>query len=349
MQKYLVGGAVRDKILNIENDDLDYVIVGSNVNEMLSLGYQQVGKSFPVFLDENRNQYALARKEISTGKSHTDFKFEIENVSLKDDLFRRDLTINALAMDEDGKLLDFFNGVKDLDNKVLRHVSEAFLEDPLRIFRVARFAAKFSDFKIAKETYDLMSKMIEENAIEYLPHERIFEEFNKAIKYKHFYKFLEVLYNIKALKKINFLNIDKKDIYFIKHYINHVFTNEKYNYQELNKFLLAYSGFNLNKRVLNFEIKFWDNKTKDFVSTINLWLETNNKIKNNLELLFSQKYSDLLFNNIFNYSFEFNERNKLIILKNKFKEIKLNLSKFSDIQELKEYKIESFKNIYKNM
>ena len=164
MQTYLVGGAVRDKLLGLETKDRDWVVVGAAPQEMLDLGYQQVGHDFPVFLDpESHDEYALARTERKTGPGYKGFAINSSpEVTLEEDLLRRDLTINAIAMDENGSLIDPFGGQFDIEDRVLRHVSGAFVEDPLRVLRVARFAARFAHlgFRVANETRDLMRKYL---------------------------------------------------------------------------------------------------------------------------------------------------------------------------------------------
>lgn len=146
MEIYLVGGAVRDKLLGLDTKDRDYVVVGATPEEMEALGYKPVGADFPVFLHpESKEEYALARTERKSGRGYKGFTvFASPDVTLEQDLLRRDLTINAMAMDESGKLIDPFNGKRDLDDGKLRHVSEAFTEDPVRVLRVARFAARFA-------------------------------------------------------------------------------------------------------------------------------------------------------------------------------------------------------------
>ena len=184
MKIYKVGGAVRDELLGLEPTDNDWVVVGSTPKQMLSMGYKQVGKDFPVFLHpETKEEYALARKERSTGPGHTAFNFSYSpNVTLEEDLSRRDITINAIAMDDSGNLIDPFNGKDDLDNKIIRHVSDAFIEDPLRVLRVARFYSKLEPlgFEIERSTFDLLSEII--LSIVHLPGERIWQEVEKVLK-----------------------------------------------------------------------------------------------------------------------------------------------------------------------
>src|SRR2546425_7908644 len=157
MKIYLVGGAVRDQLLNLAVKERDWVVVGATVEDMLKLGFRQVGKDFPVFLHpETHEEYALARTERKTGRGHQGFSFHTApGVTLEEDLARRDLTINAMARADDGTLIDPFGGAKDLRAGVLRHVSPAFAEDPLRVLRVARFAARFG-FAVAPETEAIM-------------------------------------------------------------------------------------------------------------------------------------------------------------------------------------------------
>src|ERR1700716_1563227 len=161
MKIYAVGGAVRDELLGLPVKDRDYVVVGATPDEMLELGYQQVGKDFPVFLHpETHEEYALARTERKTARGYHGFEFDAApDVTLEQDLARRDLTINAIARDDDGTLIDPFNGAEDLSAGILRHVSAAFAEDPVRILRVARFAARFG-FAVAPETMHLMHAMV---------------------------------------------------------------------------------------------------------------------------------------------------------------------------------------------
>ena len=151
MKVYLVGGAVRDTLLQLPIKDRDYVVVGATEQQMLELGYQRVGKDFPVFLHpETKEEYALARTERKSGHGYRGFTFDAEpGVTLEQDLLRRDLTINAMAMDTDGVLIDPYGGEQDLARGVLRHVSEAFREDPVRVLRVARFAARFAEMDFA--------------------------------------------------------------------------------------------------------------------------------------------------------------------------------------------------------
>ncbi|WP_233968690.1 multifunctional CCA addition/repair protein [Pectobacterium polaris] len=185
MKIYLVGGAVRDSLLGLPVTEKDWVVVGAMPENLLAQGYQQVGKDFPVFLHPvSRDEYALARTERKSGKGYTGFVCHAApDVTLEQDLLRRDLTINAIARTERGDLIDPYHGRRDLENRVLRHVSEAFSEDPLRVLRVARFAARFAHlgFQIAEETMALMQKMAYEGELAYLTPERVWKETEKAL------------------------------------------------------------------------------------------------------------------------------------------------------------------------
>lgn len=190
MKTYLVGGAVRDTLLGLEPKDKDYVIVGATLEDVDNLvnfqGYQQVGADFPVFLHPvTGDEYALARVERKVGTGYNGFEaFTSPDLTIEDDLRRRDLTINAMAMDlESGEIIDPFGGQKDLHDGVLRHVSEAFAEDPLRVLRVARFKARYG-FKLAKETYELMHQLVESGELDFLTRERIWVEIEKLLSEK---------------------------------------------------------------------------------------------------------------------------------------------------------------------
>lgn len=186
MKVYLVGGAVRDQLLGRDPKDKDYVVVGATPEMMLALGYKQVGADFPVFLDDEGTEYALARTERKSGTGYNGFTCDFNpSTTLEDDLRRRDLTINSMARDEEtGELIDPFNGKDDLDNKRLRHTSEAFAEDPLRVLRVARFAARYEDFCIVQETLNLMTKLVNDGEMETLTTERVWLEMEKALMEK---------------------------------------------------------------------------------------------------------------------------------------------------------------------
>ena len=185
MQIYLVGGAVRDLLLGLEVKDRDWVVVGATPEQMLDAGFKQVGRDFPVFLHpDSGEEYALARTERKSGKGYTGFEiFAGADVSLEEDLLRRDLTINAIAEDSEGALVDPYGGCRDLEQRILRHVSPAFGEDPLRVLRVARFAARFAGlgFHIAPETQDLMRELSAGDELAHLTPERVWQEFERAL------------------------------------------------------------------------------------------------------------------------------------------------------------------------
>lgn len=183
MQRYLVGGAVRDRLLGLAVKDRDWVVVGATPAQMLALGYTPVGKDFPVFLHpQTHEEHALARTERKTAPGYKGFVFHADaDVTLEQDLARRDLTINAIAEAEDGTLIDPFDGQADLRAAVLRHVSAAFVEDPVRILRVTRFAARFTGFALAPETAQLMRSMVAAGEVDALVPERVWQEFSRGL------------------------------------------------------------------------------------------------------------------------------------------------------------------------
>ena len=209
MKVYKVGGAVRDKLLGLPVKDIDWVVVGAGADELRELGYKPVGKDFPVFLHpQSKEEYALARTERKTGPGYKGFSFDTaSSVTLEEDLQRRDLTINALAEDEDGNLIDYFKGREDLDAGILRHISPAFVEDPVRVLRTARFAARFN-FRVADETIELMRSMSESGELDSLVAERVWGELEKALLAPFPVRFIEVLRDCGALKTI-FPEIDR--------------------------------------------------------------------------------------------------------------------------------------------
>lgn len=209
MKIYQVGGAVRDKLLGLPVKDRDWLVVGSSPEEMQALGFTPVGQDFPVFLHpETHEEYALARIERKIAPGYTGFSFHTSaDVSLEDDLRRRDLTINAMAEDEHGNLIDPFAGKQDLENGILRHVSPAFVEDPLRVLRVARFAARF-DFKLSEQTLTLMQEISQSGELDTLVAERVWAELEKALAEQYPVRFFEVLQSCAALENI-FPEIDK--------------------------------------------------------------------------------------------------------------------------------------------
>ncbi|MCW5589242.1 MAG: multifunctional CCA tRNA nucleotidyl transferase/2'3'-cyclic phosphodiesterase/2'nucleotidase/phosphatase [Legionellales bacterium] len=200
---YLVGGAVRDEILGIPVKDRDYVVVGATPAQLLNLGFQQVGNDFPVFLHpRTHEEFALARTEKKIGRGYQGFRVDFNpNVTLAEDLQRRDLTINAIARDKEGHIIDPYHGVNDLQSKLLRHVSPAFIEDPVRLLRVARFYARFYDegFCIAEETLQLLKTMVKNGEINALQPERVLAELTKALMTSAPAQFFTVLQQCGAL------------------------------------------------------------------------------------------------------------------------------------------------------
>ena len=204
MQIYIVGGAVRDELLGRASADRDYVVVGATPENMLAKGYRPVGKDFPVFLHpQTHEEYALARTERKSGHGYHGFTFHAApDVTLEQDLARRDLTINAMARGDDGRLVDPFNGQQDLQAKILRHVGPAFAEDPVRILRIARFAARFHDFGVAAETLALMRHMVSSGEVDHLVAERVWQELAKGLMEARPSRMFEVLRECGALARL---------------------------------------------------------------------------------------------------------------------------------------------------
>ena len=204
MQVYLVGGAVRDAQLGIPHREQDWCVVGAAPAELEALGYQRVGKDFPVFLHpETKEEYALARTERKTAPGYHGFDFDCSpDVTIEEDLQRRDLTINAIAQSESGDLIDPWGGLRDIEGRVLRHVSDAFVEDPVRILRVARFAARYNGlgFTIADETVQLMRRMVADGEVDALVPDRVWKETELALAGSNIRVFFEVLRECGALR-----------------------------------------------------------------------------------------------------------------------------------------------------
>ena len=198
MKIYLVGGAVRDKLLKLPVKDRDWVVVGASVEQMIEQGYKPVGRDFPVFLHpQTHEEYALARTERKTAKGYHGFEFNADpNVTLEQDLARRDLTINAMAETPEGDLIDPYHGKDDLEQGRLRHVSDAFAEDPVRILRVARFAARYHQwgFRVAHSTNRLMRQMVQSGEVDHLVAERVWAETAKAFAEKAPHRYFQVLF-----------------------------------------------------------------------------------------------------------------------------------------------------------
>lgn len=211
MKVYLVGGAVRDQLLGLPVKDRDWIVVGADPTTLLSLGYQQVGKDFPVFLNpKTKEEYALARTERKSSAGYTGFICDFSpTITLEQDLIRRDLTINAMAQSEDGEIIDPYGGKQDLENRILRHISPAFSEDPLRVLRVARFAARYHSlgFKIASETLALMAELALSGELQHLTAERVWLETEKALNEKNPEIYFETLHKTGALSVL-FSEID---------------------------------------------------------------------------------------------------------------------------------------------
>lgn len=201
-QSYLVGGAVRDMLLGLDPKDLDYVVVGATPEEMIAAGYKHVGAedSFPVFLHPKTGyEYALARSEKKIGPGYKGFEVFVDpNVTLEEDLMRRDLTINAMAIDLEGDVVDPYGGLHDLHNKILRHTSDAFKEDPVRVLRLARFAARYTDFTIDHGTTLLMKQMVRDGELDHLTPERVWAEFEKGFMEKEPGRMFQVLEHVGA-------------------------------------------------------------------------------------------------------------------------------------------------------
>ena len=204
MNVFMVGGAVRDKLLGLPIKDRDFVVVGSTPEAMLAAGYKPVGKDFPVFLHpETHEEYALARTERKTAKGYKGFQIHASpDVTLEEDLARRDFTINAIAETLDGEIIDPYHGAQDIQYKVLRHVSDAFVEDPVRILRAARFAARFTDFTVAPETMALMQNMVEHGEVDALVPERVWQELSRGLMEAQPSRMFELLRACGALKII---------------------------------------------------------------------------------------------------------------------------------------------------
>ena len=206
IKTFLVGGAVRDQLLGIKVIERDWVVVGATVEDMLEQEFQQVGKDFPVFLHpQTKEEHALARTERKDGSGHTGFQVHASpDVTLEQDLLRRDLTINAIAKDESGRLIDPYNGLADINHRLLRHVSNAFIEDPLRVLRVARFHAKLLHlgFSIADETLALMKAISHSGELKTLSPERVWQEFSKGLNETSPQAFIQTLYQCDALEQL---------------------------------------------------------------------------------------------------------------------------------------------------
>jgi len=301
MKIYLVGGAVRDQLLNIPVKDRDYLVVGSTPQEMLDLGFKPIGKDFPVFLHpKTKNEYALARTEKKVGIGHKGFIFHASpDITIEEDLERRDITINAIAMDESNNYIDPYGGMKDLKYKVIRHVSSAFQEDPLRVMRVARFYAKLDSFSIHKDTSDLMQKVVTKGEIQNLSAERIMNELHKGFEEENAFNMLAVLNDSGALSII-FPEIafekNREGIKKVLHLSNRSSENSKQ--RRLLLFLLT-ANFNHNK----IDTKIYDNISKILLpSSEKKIISLIEKFINELVSFFSLEQSDQL-DCLYNFDF----------------------------------------------
>ena len=253
MQIYLVGGAVRDKYLNIPIKEKDWCVVGSSSNDLIEMGFKAVGKDFPVFLHpETKEEYALARIEKKIGPGYHGFSFlTSKEVSLQDDLKRRDLTINAMAIDNEGNLIDPHQGLNDLENKILRHVSNSFREDPVRVLRVAKFSARFhkKGFIIHPETLKMMKSMSKQGEIQNLVGDRVWKETEEALSSGDSHIFFRALQDCDALRIIfpEFYELDSSSK------SNSTNIQEKYTFE-----ILEHSSNKTNNPAINFSILVFD-------------------------------------------------------------------------------------------
>ena len=253
MQIYLVGGAVRDKYLNIPIKEKDWCVVGSSPNDLIDMGFKAIGKDFPVFLHpETKEEYALARIEKKIGPGYHGFSFlTSKEVSLQDDLKRRDLTINAMAIDNEGNLIDPHHGLNDLENKILRHVSNSFREDPVRVLRVAKFSARFhkKGFIIHPETLKMMKSMSKQGEIQNLIGDRVWKETEEALSSGDSHIFFRALQDCDALRIIfpEFYELDSSSK------SNSTKIQEKYTFE-----ILEHSSNNTNNPAINFSILVFD-------------------------------------------------------------------------------------------
>jgi len=254
MEVYLVGGAVRDQLLQFPYTERDWVVVGATPDDLLTQGFQPVGKDFPVFLHpDSKEEYALARTERKNGRGYTGFDcFSSPDVTLEEDLQRRDLTINAMAQDNAGHIIDPYQGQQDLEKKILRHVSDAFVEDPLRVLRVARFHARYAHlgFKVAPETLALMHDIAHSGELETLSAERIWKELERSLSECSPQCFIETLTTVDALKVLfpEWLELNNLTLNRIEH-VSAKQPNSLYNFAILCAELSEHSLQSLCERI----------------------------------------------------------------------------------------------------
>ncbi len=311
MQIYRVGGYVRDRLLGKKAADCDYVVVGATTEQMLQLGYIQVGRFFPVFLHpKTHEEYALARTERKIGPGHKGFMvFATPEVSLNQDLQRRDLTINAIAENQNGELIDPFHGVADLKHKILRHISAAFSEDPLRILRVARFAACLN-FTVAPETMELLKHMARKHEGKNISRERIIAELEKALAGAFSANFFQVLYDSANLN-VFFPTLGPN---ILKNYTQ--FNNEISQAQDpqaknciLSLYSTNFSEITLNKQQLRFL-----HCCKTLHTTICCWETTANYILQQIKRLNIWRYGTLFYSSLASYAQYLQQKSDLMRL-----------------------------------
>lgn len=254
MDIYLVGGAVRDTLLNYPFHERDWVVVGAHPEELLALGYQQVGKDFPVFLHpETKEEYALARTERKTGHGYQGFScYAAPDVSLEEDLARRDLTINAMAMDSNNTIIDPYHGQQDLQQKKLRHVSEAFTEDPLRVLRVARFYARYYHlgFTLDDKTFELLKSICQSGELQHLSQERVWKETERALAETSPAQYFLLLKSTGALSQLIPPLAELEEVQFLQ--IDSLQHNDKQQLTQL-RFAILFHGLNktVSQKALN--------------------------------------------------------------------------------------------------
>lgn len=264
MQIFKVGGCVRDMLLGIDSRDIDYVVVDASIDDMLNKGFSQVGNDFPVFLHpETGEEYALARVERKVGVGYTGFVCSTDNVSLEDDLMRRDFTINSMALAEDGSIIDPFNGQSDLQAGIIKHTSEAFAEDPVRIFRGCRFAGRYN-FTVASETLALMKQLVDQDEVEAMTKDRIYLEFVKMLDVSFFVKSVKLLDEVGVIDRM------------FSHSVDYEMLSKVENSQSMNKsmFRLAILARNESKQWMQ-DYKF----SSEWIEFIVTWQKVRDQLK----------------------------------------------------------------------
>jgi len=363
---YVVGGWVRDQILNIPSNDVDLVVEKASPQLMLDLGFKSVGNDFPVFLDDMGNELALTRmerkKEKTSKNDYTNFEFKTNNVSIEEDLLRRDLVINSMAINlKTGVIIDPFNGKGDLEQKVLRITSEAFKEDPLRILRYARFLSKLPNFTIDKKSEKMIIEMIKEGKLNNLTKERIFKEIEKVLLSKKPSRFFNFLIKVEGIKKLfpfeneNDLNNFKEKLKKINSLSNKL-TNRKIIKKEKINFLFTYLIIDFNYEQLK-QINDFYGLSKDINYNIKQFKEHN--LRNNINEL-KKDLINKKFNKIISFFDSFylinkmtnsNTKNKQLINERNFKNIynilkkNISLDKFFSRYEKKNNKKPTVKEI----